>query len=88
MTRAHQETGAREQGNLLQDLPEWLEDFTENLEIAELTATVHILMTQLRNVLSKWHHGSTIDLSHFPKDQNSEVCKNQNYKGTVQKANW
>ena len=32
-------------------------------------------MTQIRNVLSKRHQGSTVFYSHFPKDGNCEVCK-------------
>ena len=40
-------------GNRLRDLPEWLEEFTENLEDTEVPALAHILMTQIRNVLQK-----------------------------------
>ena len=32
-------------------------------------------MTQIQNVLQKWHHGSTVFFTHFPKDQNCEVRK-------------
>ena len=38
----------------LQDLPEWLEPFTDNLEDTETHAPAHFLKTQIRNVSRKW----------------------------------
>ena len=61
-------------------IPEWLEDFTESLEIA---------VTQIRNVLSKWHHGSTVFLRTLPEDQNCEVCKlTKITRAPCRKKNW
>ena len=40
------------------------------------------LMTQIRNVPQKWHHGSTVFTL------TSRKTENQNDKGSLQKANW
>ena len=53
-------------------IPEWLEDFAENLGIAEVPALTDVLMTQIRNVLSKWHQGSTVFIL---TSQKTEIVK-------------
>ena len=62
-------------GNRLRDFPEWLEDFTENLEIAEVPASANIShdsdSERPTKVASRKHSIYT----RFPKDQNCEVCK-------------
>ena len=62
-------------GNSSEDLPEWLEDFTENLEIVEMPAAAHIShgsdSERPARVVSRKHS----IYAHFPKDQNCEVCK-------------
>ena len=52
------------QGNLLRDLPEWLEDFTENLGDEGVSASreTPASTAQIRNVLRKWHQRSTVFL--------------------------
>ena len=56
-------------------IPEWLEDFAENLEIAEVLAPAEIChdsdLERTRKVASRKHSVFT----HFTKDQNCEVCK-------------
>ena len=44
----------------LRDLPEWLEEFTDNLEDTEVSALATLPMTQIRTVLRKWQAGSTV----------------------------
>ena len=50
------------------------------------------LRTQIRNVLRKWFFKSrkhSIIHTHFPKDQNCEVClRTKIYKGSLQKTHW
>ena len=62
----------------LRDLPEWLEEFTDNLEDTEVPASAHISHDsepeRHMNVASRKHSVCT----HFPKDRNCEVCKRTN----------
>ena len=66
-------------GNRLRDLPEWLEEFTENLEDKEVPAsrdtpanTSQDSDTELPStVLST----KNCTYTHFPKDRNCEICK-------------
>ena len=44
----------------MRDLPEWLEEFTENLEDTEVPALHTFLMTHIRNGVQKWHPGNTV----------------------------
>ena len=56
--------------------PEWLEDFTGELQDRRKYLHAQIfLMTQIRNVLYKWHHGSTVFLLTSQHTKNREVCK-------------
>ena len=60
----------------MRDLPECLEEFTDNLEDAELHAPAHISQDSdsecHTKVVSKlWKHNIYI---HFPRDRNCEVC--------------
>ena len=50
----------RDSDDRLRDLREWLEEFTENLQDTDVPAPHTFLMTQIRNVLRKWHSGSTV----------------------------
>ena len=62
-------------GNSSEGLSEWLEDVTENLEIIGMPAATNISQDlgpeRLIKVAPTKH---SID-THFPKDQNCEVCK-------------
>ena len=62
--------------NRLRDLPEWLEEFTENLEDTEVPAARDVLQTLLkiliRNVLLKWYQGSTAPTL---KSRKTEIAK-------------
>ena len=62
-------------GNRLQDLLEWLEDFAENLDDAEMPAAANVSLDsdpeRLFKVAPRKH---SID-THFPKDPKCEVCK-------------
>ena len=59
----------------LRDLPDWLEEFTDNLEDAEVPAPAHTYhdsdSERPSNVALRKHS----IYSHFPKDQNCEICK-------------
>ena len=77
------------------EIPEWLQEFRENLVDDEtpLQGGSHASSsheasleptTKRREDLGK-HSVYT----HFPKDRNCEICKkDQNYKGSVQKTQW
>ena len=58
------------------DLPEWLEEFTDNLEDTEVHAPAHISedsdSERLTKVVSKSRKHSIY--THFPKDRNCGVC--------------
>ena len=60
----------------MRDLPEWLEEFTDNLEDKELHAPAHISQDsdseRPAKVVSKSKKHSVY--THFPKDRNCEVC--------------
>ena len=87
---------AIERGNPLDsEIPEWLQEFRENLVDDEIplqggshASSSHEASleptTKRREDLSK-HSVYT----HFPKDRNCEICKRtKNYKGTMQKTQW
>ena len=57
-------------GNQLREVPEWLEEFTENLKDTEVLATAHITHDSDSEVASRKHGIYT----HVPKDRNCEVC--------------
>ena len=82
MTTSHQETGS---GNPARDskdsndrfarsLPDWLEEFTDNVEDTEMPAPAHIShdsdWERPTKVASRKHSICT----HFPKDRNCDIC--------------
>ena len=83
MTIRHQETGTihlkhktikkedtnRASGDRLRDLPEWIEEFTENLEDTEVSAPAHTDSKRPTKVAPR----KQIIFTHFPKDLNFEV---------------
>ena len=76
----------------LADLPEWLEEFKENLVDTDLPASAHHSSRESdpeppTKVATKSRKHSIY--THFPKDRNCEICKkDQNYKGSLQKTQW
>ena len=60
----------------MRDLPEWLEEFADNLEDREVPAPAHISQDsdseRPTKVASKSRKHSIY--THFPKDRNCEVC--------------
>ena len=86
-TRSHkgvtENCGEEVAGNCSKGIPEWPEDFAQNLEDTEVPATAHIAHAQIRNVPQKWHQGSTVFTLTSQKTE-----ANQNYKGSLKKANW
>ena len=79
--------GSRDADDRLRDLPEWLEEFTDNLEDTELHAPAHI--SQDSDIGTSCESGQKSKsrkhsiYTHFPKDRNCEVCK-----GSLQKTHW
>ena len=69
-----QRDGSRDADDRLRDLPEWLEEFTDNLEDTEVHAPAHISQDSDLERLTKVHSMYT----HFPKDRNCEVCLRTN----------
>ena len=64
----------RDSDDRFRDLPEWLEEFTDNLEDAEVPAPAHIShdsdSERPTKVAPRKHSVHTL----FPKDRNCEVC--------------
>ena len=64
----------RDSDDRLRHLPEWLEEFTDNLEVTEVLAPAHISQDsgseRLTNVAPRKHSMFT----HFPNDRECEVC--------------
>ena len=56
-------------GNSSEDLPEWLKDVTQNLEIAHIS---HDSDLECPTKVAPVKHSI---FSHFPKDQNCEICQ-------------
>ena len=68
--------GSRDSDDRLRDLPEWLEEFTDNLEHTEVYAPSHISQDldseRPTKVVSRSRkHGIE---THFPQDRHCEVC--------------
>ena len=67
---------SRDADDRLRDLPEWLEEFTDNLEHAELLASKHSAQDsdseRFTKVVSNSRKHSIY--THSPKDRNCEVC--------------
>ena len=63
--------GNRASGDRLRDLPESLEEFTNNPEDTEVPAP-HTFLERPWKVESK--QGSVVFITHFPKDRTCEVC--------------
>ena len=65
----------RDSDGRLRDLPEWLEEFTDNLEDTEMSVPAHMSQDsdseRPTNVVSKSRKHSIF--THFPKDRNCEV---------------
>ena len=74
VTIRHQETSPKSQNKIqkrdnnraaedrLRDLPEWLEECTENLQDTEVPAPAHLSHDSFRIGLQKWHPVSTVCL--------------------------
>ena len=62
-------------GDRLRDLPEWLEDFTENLRDTEVPASANISHDSDSERRVKEASRKHSIYTHFPKDRNCEVCK-------------
>ena len=64
------------QGDPLRDLPEWLEEFKENLvddsvpEHRDAPSSVNYLQSRKQ----KWYRGKHSIFSHFPRDRNCDIC--------------
>ena len=67
-------------------IPEWLEDLTENLEIAEVPATAdisHDTDPKCPTKVASWKHRI---FTHSPKLRGLQA--NQDYEGSLQKTHW
>ena len=76
--------------NCSEGIPEWLEDFTENLQITEIPAAADISHDSDPERPTKGASRKHSIHTHFPKDQNCEVCKRTKTtdKGSLQKVTW
>ena len=68
--------GDRDTDDPLRDIPEWLEEFTDNLKDTEMDAPAHVSQDsdseRPTKVVSKSRNAQYF--SHFPKDRVCEVC--------------
>ena len=62
-------------GSRLRDLPEWLKEFTENLEDTEAPALANTSHDSDSERTTKVASRKQSIKTHFPKDRNCEVCK-------------
>ena len=58
----------------MRHLPEWLEEFAENLEDTEVPAPAHMSHDSGSERLTKEAPRKHSNFTHFPKDRNSEAC--------------
>ena len=80
-------------GHWLRDLPEWSEEFTENLEdegvLASRNTPAHTSHDSDSERLTKVVSGKHIIFTHIPKDRIfRNTQENQDYKGSLQEAYW
>ena len=61
-------------GNRLRDLPEWLEEFTDNLEDAEVQELANTSHGSDSNRPTKVTSRNHCIYTHFPTDRNCDVC--------------
>ena len=76
---AHKKKNEMDKEDPMQEILEWLQTFTDNLEDLETHVPEHSSKrdtTQIRKVLQKWWHKKLKDsiYTHFPKDRNCDVC--------------
>ena len=80
---------SRDADDPLGDLPEWLEEFTDNPEDTEVPAsanTSHDSDSGRPAKVAARKHGS---YSHFPEDRNCEVClRTKMSRAVCRKAHW
>ena len=67
--------GSRDADDRSRDLPEWLDEFTDNLEDTEVPAHAHISQDSDSERHPKLASRKHSIRTHIPKDQNCEVCK-------------
>ena len=82
-------------GRASSEIPEWLQEFRENLVDDEVPEHRDSHASSSHEVFLEPSSKRLEDLgkhsvyTHFPKDRNCEICKkNQNYKGPVHKTQW
>ena len=73
------------------DLPEWLEEFADNLEDKEMSESVHVSQdsdsVRLAKVVSTSRKHSIF--THLPKKPKlRSMLANQKYEGSLQKTHW
>ena len=67
-------------GNSSEDLPESLEDFTQNLKIVDIPAAANKTQNSDLERPTKVAPRKLGIYAHFPKDQNCEICKRTKIK--------
>ena len=80
---------------LCSDIPEWLQEFRENLVDDRVpehrdshASSSHELFLEPTSTRSE-DLGKHSIFTHFPKDRNCEICqRTKNYNGPVQKTHW
>ena len=94
--KPNKEKTAIERGNPLDsEIPEWLQEFRENLVDDEIPVHGDSHASSSHEVSLEPTFKRREDLgkhsvyTHFPKDRTCEICeKDQNYKGPMQKTQW
>ena len=86
----------KERGGLsYSEIPEWLQEFTENLVDDKIHEHGDSHVSSSHEVSLEPTSKRRADLgkhsvyTHFPKDRNCEICqRTKNYKGPMQKTQW
>ena len=89
------ESKKEQSDSLCSEIPEWLQEFKENLVDDEIPAqgdshASSSYEVSLESIFKRREDlGKHSVYTHFPTDRNCEICKkDQNYKGPMQKTQW
>ena len=79
---------ANDSNDLLRDLPEWLEEFADNLEDAEMPAPAHFSWLRFGTAYQSAIKKHSILLTSQKTEVAISACANQNCKGSLQETHW
>ena len=74
--------------NLLRDLPEWFQEFTENLEDEGVLASRDTPANISQDIVQKWYRGRTVSVFTSRRQKLRDLHENQDYEDSLQEAHW